>query len=61
MIENANHAVSDIKVTHGHVLMELMTSDKFTPEQRIVIVEMLEPIEDAISIAQSKFSMGVNE
>jgi hypothetical protein len=55
MIENANHAVTNIKVAHNSVLVALMSRTDFTPEQKVAIVEMLEPVQDAISVAQTKF------
>jgi hypothetical protein len=55
MIENANHAVTNIKVAHNSVLVALMSRNDFTPEQRVAIVEMFEPVQDAISVAQTKF------
>ena len=55
MIEAANAAVTNIKVTHGHVMMDLMADQSISPEQKVVISDLLFKIEDAISAAQSKF------
>ncbi|MCE2597183.1 hypothetical protein K6Y31_20630 [Motilimonas cestriensis] len=59
MIDNANEAVTNIAVVHGNVMMELMATKDFTPEQKVYISDQLFKISDAISIAQNKFSLDV--
>lgn len=60
MIDDANTAVAQIQVTHGRTLMQLMQRDDFSMEQKKAVMELLKPIEEAISVAQSKFSYSVN-
>lgn len=61
MIDNANEAVTNIAVVHGQVMMELMATQEFTPEQKVFISDQLLRISDATSIAQKKFSLEVEE
>jgi hypothetical protein len=56
MIDNASHAVTEIKVVKGKVLMDIMQSKEFTQEQKVMIVELLKPIDTAVSVAVSKFN-----
>jgi hypothetical protein len=55
MIENASHAVTQIKVVQGKVLMDIMQSKEFTQEQKVMIADSLKPIDTAVSDALSKF------
>lgn len=61
MIEDANSAVTNIKVVQGSVLMKLMQSSSFSHEQKQELVEMLKPIDSAISEATAKFSYEIQE
>lgn len=55
LIDDANSSVTDIKIAHGKVLMQLMQRDDFTHEQKLALVEMLKPIAESIDVAISKF------
>lgn len=59
MIDNANEAVTNIAVVHSQVMMELMATQEFTPEQKVFISDQLLRISDATAIAQKKFSLEV--
>lgn len=61
MIEDANSAVTNIKVVQGRVLMKLMQSSSFSKEQKQELVEMLKLIDSAISEASAKFSYEIQE
>lgn len=56
MIDQASESVSQVKVTQGHCLMNIMNNDSFTQDQKIKLVELLKPLDAAISVAQSSFS-----
>jgi hypothetical protein len=56
MIDQACEATSQIKVTQGHCLMDIMKDDSFTLEQKTKLVELLKPLDKAISNALSSFS-----
>jgi hypothetical protein len=56
MIEQSAEAVSQIKVKQGHCLMSIMQEESFTQEQKLKLVELLKPLDAAISAAQSSFS-----
>ena len=60
MIEQSAEAVSQVKVAQGHCLMEIMKTNDFSQEQKLKIVELLKPLDTAISAAQSSFSFEVN-
>jgi hypothetical protein len=59
MIDQACEATSKIKVTQGHCLMEIMKDDMFTPTQKERLVELLKPLDIAISGAQSSFTFEI--
>jgi hypothetical protein len=59
MIENAGHAVTDIEVKHKRCIMALLQTDKLTQEQKMLVMDLFKPTEEAIKVAQSKFSYDV--
>jgi hypothetical protein len=59
MIEDANHAVSNIQVVHGRAVMELMQRGDLTQEQKMAVIELFAPVVDALNVAQSKFAYNV--
>ena len=56
MIDDASEATSQIKVTKANCLMEIMKDDLLSQEQKAKLVELLKPLDKAISNAQSSFS-----
>jgi hypothetical protein len=56
MIDHASEATSQIKVTKANCLMEIMKDDLLSQEQKAKLVELLKPLDKAISNAQSSFS-----
>lgn len=59
MIEDANHAVTNIEITHGASLMELMKRPDFTHEQKMAVIALFAPVIESVKLAQSKFSFDV--
>ncbi len=59
MIENAGHAVTNIEVQHKRCLMALLQTNKLTQEQKMLVMELFKPTEEAIKEAQSKFAYDV--
>ncbi len=54
-IENASEAVSNIAVVKGNCMMKIMADSELTHEQKLKIVELLKPVTQAITTAQSAF------
>tara|TARA_R110002033_G_scaffold135713_6_gene175456 strand:+ start:15955 stop:16134 length:180 start_codon:yes stop_codon:yes gene_type:complete len=59
MVDDASKSVNQLLVVHGQVVMDLMQRSDFTHEQKLAIIEMLKPIEDASKVALSKFVYAV--
>ncbi len=55
MIEQASEAANQVKTAQSECLMEIMKSDEFSQEQKIKIIELLNPLDKAISEAQASF------
>jgi hypothetical protein len=61
MIDSANSAVTEIKVSQGKCLMAIMSDSDFTQEQKMKLSELLKPIDVAISKAQTSFLYEIQE
>lgn len=59
MVDDASESVNQLLVVHGQVVMDLMLRNDFTHEQKLAIIEMLIPIENASKVALSKFVYSV--
>ena len=55
MIEKASEATNQVKAVQGECLMEIMKSDDLSQEQKIKMIELLKPLDKAISNAQASF------
>jgi len=56
-IEQASNAVTDIQITYNKSLENIMFSDDFSREQKLLILKLIEPIKISIAEAQNKFSL----
>lgn len=55
LVENASNAVTNIKIQQGKSMMALMQSNELTQDQKMHIIELLKPIDDAIQAAGASF------
>ncbi|MCP4471369.1 MAG: hypothetical protein GY815_11910 [Gammaproteobacteria bacterium] len=59
MIEQASEAANQVKAAQSDCLMEIMKSEDLSQEQKIKIIELLNPLDKAISEAQAAFLFDV--
>lgn len=56
MIEKANEAVTDAKAAYMKACMSIAARQDLTLEQKQAIIELIAPIDAAITVAINKFS-----